>query len=576
MHSLDLILTLAGGFGAALIFGLVTHRIGLSPIVGYLLAGVLLGPHTPGFTANAEIAQQLAEVGVILLLFGVGLQFHLEELVRVRRVAVPASVGLTFAATAAGAGVGHIFGFQWLGAVVFGIALSITSTVVLVSLLAERRELHTPAGHIGVGWLVVEDLFTVLVLIVLPSLVGSTASTDMLIAAGLALVKLVALVAVTFVVGGRAIPWLLTRVAKTHSRELFTLAVLVTALTIAVGAAELFGASMALGAFLAGMIVGRSDFSSRAATEALPMRDAFAVLFFVSVGMLFDPHFLLEQPALVAATLALVLFGKPVIATAILLLLRQSPRQALVLGIGRGQIGEFSFILGTLGQELGILSHDAGSALVAASIGSISLNPLLLRLAPRIDPYLPQRALEKGPGPSESPAPLGESQAPPAASRRAARHRAVVVGYGPVGQTLCRLLAESGIETVVVELNIETVRELRLRGIAAVYGDAGRKETLEEAGVAKAVSLFLTAPVEVDNDVVRRARELNPELFVVARCSYLREVEKLKKAGADAAFSGEGEVALAMTEFMLTRLGATPEQIDHERERVHMSMRPEA
>jgi CPA2 family monovalent cation:H+ antiporter-2 len=573
MHSIELILTLAGGLGAALVLGLVTHRIGLSPIVGYLLAGVLLGSRVTGITANEDLAQQLAEVGVILLLFGVGLQFHVEELIRVRRIALPASAALTILATALGAAVGRAFGFPLLAAVVFGIALSITSTVVLVSLLVERRELHTSAGHIAVGWLVVEDVFTVLVLIILPSTIGASSPGDLALSAVIALAKLGALVALTFVVGGRVIPWLLTRVAATHSRELFTLAVLVTALVIAVGAAELFGASMALGAFLAGMIVGRSDFSSRAASEALPMRDAFAVLFFVSVGMLFDPNFLVEEPWFVAATLAVVLVGKPIIATAILLVLRRPPRHALALGIGRGQIGEFSFILGTLGQELGILSKDAGSALVAASIGSISLNPLLLRLVPRLDALLPQRPLDDAPGTA-----LRESQAPPPVSLRADRdrHRAVVVGYGPVGQTLCRLLAESGIEPVVIELNIETVRNLRASGIQAVYGDASRKETLVEAGIADAVSLFLTAPVEIDSDAVRRARELNPDLFVAARCQFLRDVEKLRKSGADAAFSGEGEVALAMTEFMLTRLGATPEQIDRERERIHETIRADS
>jgi CPA2 family monovalent cation:H+ antiporter-2 len=289
--------------------------------------------------------------------------------------------------------------------------------------------------------------------------------------------------------------------------------------------------------------------------------------------MLFDPNFLVEKPWLVAATLAVVLIGKPVIATAILLVLRRPPRHALVLGIGRGQIGEFSFILGTLGQELGILSRDAGSALVAASIGSISLNPLLLRLVPRLDALLPQRALDDAPGTA-----LRESQAPPPVGRLSDpdRHRAVVVGYGPVGKTLCRLLAESGIEPVVIELNIETVRNLRASGTQAVYGDASRKETLVEAGIADAVSLFLTAPVEVDSDAVRRARELNPDLFVAARCQFLRDVEKLRKSGADAAFSGEGEVALAMTEFMLTRLGATPEQIDRERERIHETIRADS
>jgi CPA2 family monovalent cation:H+ antiporter-2 len=574
MHSpIELILTLAGGLGAALVLGLVTHKVGLSPIVGYLLAGVLLGSRAAGITANEDLAKQLAEVGVILLLFGVGLQFHVDELIRVRRLALPASAGLTILATALGAAVGRVFGFPWLASIVFGIALSITSTVVLVSLLVERRELHTSVGHIAVGWLVVEDVFTVLVLIILPSTIGSTGTADLALSALVALAKLGGLVALTFLVGGRVIPWLLTRVAATHSRELFTLAVLVIALVIAVGSAELFGASMALGAFLAGMIVGQSDFSSRAASEALPMRDAFAVLFFVSVGMLFDPNFLVERPWLVAATLAVVLVGKPVIATAILVVLRRPPRQALALGIGRGQIGEFSFILGTLGQELGILSHDAGSALVAASIGSISLNPLLFRLVPRLDSLLPQRPLADVPATA-----LADSQAPPPMSRRSDpdRHRAVVVGYGPVGQTLCRLLAESGIEPVVIELNIDTVRNLRASGIHAVYGDASRNETLVEAGVAEAVSLFLTAPVEIDSDAVRRARALNPDLFVAARCQFLRDVEKLRKSGADAAFSGEGEVALAMTEFMLTRLGATPEQIDRERERIHETIRADS
>ena len=302
MDHLDLILTLTSGLAAALLLGYVTHRMGLSPIVGYLLAGVVVGPNTPGFVANRELAEQLAEIGVILLMFGVGLHFHFKELLAVRRVAIPGAIGQSLVATLLGCLLAVAVGWGWSAGVVFGLAISVASTVVLLRVLADNNDLHTPTGHIAVGWLVVEDLFTVLVLVLLPVLFqpGAADPAGIGIALAWSVVKIVALIAFVFYVGGRAIPWLLNRVAATRSRELFTLTVLVMALGIAVGAAKLFGVSMALGAFLAGMVVGRSDFSSRAASEALPMRDAFAVLFFVSVGMLFDPAFLLTSPILVA------------------------------------------------------------------------------------------------------------------------------------------------------------------------------------------------------------------------------------------------------------------------------------
>ena len=301
MHELDLILTLTGGLAAALVCGYVTFRLGLSPIVGYLLAGFVVGPNTPGFVAERHLADQLAEIGVILLMFGVGLQFHLEELLAVRRVAVPGALGQSLVATLLGTLVGVACGWGWSAGLVFGLAISVASTVVLMRVLADNGDLHTPAGHIAVGWLVVEDLFTVLVLVLLPAVFGPGGGVGgVALAVGLAVVKVAVMVALTFVLGGRLIPWLLERAAATRSRELFTLTVLVLALGIAVGSAKLFGVSMALGAFLAGMVVGRSEFSLRAATEALPMRDAFAVLFFVSVGMLFDPRYLLESPGLVA------------------------------------------------------------------------------------------------------------------------------------------------------------------------------------------------------------------------------------------------------------------------------------
>src|SRR5918911_2444495 len=328
MHAhLDLILTITCGLAAALPLGYLTNRAGLSPIVGYLLAGIVVGPNTPGFVADRHLAEQLAEVGVILLMFGVGLHFHLDELLAVRRIAVPGAVVQSLAATALGAVMGWAFGWGWSAGLVYGMAVSVASTVVLIRVLADHNDLHTPTGHIAVGWLVVEDLFTVVVLVLLPALFGGEGAGPggLPLALLLTALKIGALVALTFLLGGRLIPWLLGRVDETRTRELFTLTVLVVALGIAVGSAKLFGVSMALGAFLAGMVVGRSEFSLRAATEALPMRDAFAVLFFVSVGMLFDPAYLLEAPALVAATLAVILLGKPLAALGIVLLLGYAP-----------------------------------------------------------------------------------------------------------------------------------------------------------------------------------------------------------------------------------------------------------
>jgi CPA2 family monovalent cation:H+ antiporter-2 len=568
MHNLDLIFTLTGGLAAALVFGYVTHRLGLSPIVGYLLGGVAVGPHTPGFIADPHLAEQLAEVGVILLMFGVGLHFHLGELLAVRRVAVPGAIAQSLVATALGAVVGRAFGWGWSAGIVFGLALSVASTVVLTRVLSDNRDLHTPAGHIAVGWLVVEDLFTVFVLVVLPSLLGGREGGPDAVALALSLagLKVAALVLLTFLAGSRLVPWLLGRAAATGSRELFTLAVLALTLGIAVESAQVFGVSMALGAFLAGMVVGQSEFSLRAASEALPMRDAFAVLFFVSVGMLLDPSFLLESPGLVAATLAVVLVGKPLAALVIVLALRYPLRVALSVAVALAQIGEFSFILAALGKQLGALTDAATNALVATALFSISVNPLLYRLVGPADAWVSRRprlvrrlggrvGAAAGPKPPAEPAP--------------APYRAVVVGYGPVGQTVTRLLRENGIEPTVIELNLDTVRRLREEGVPAVYGDATHRETLREAGADRAGSLILSSSQMAGNEeVVRAVKALNPRVRVLARSSYVRELEALRRAGAETVVSGEGEVALALAEALLRRLGATPEQIDRERERV--------
>jgi CPA2 family monovalent cation:H+ antiporter-2 len=393
MHNLELILTLTGGLAAALILGYVTHRLGLSPIVGYLLAGIAVGPNTPGFIANRELADQLAEIGVILLMFGVGLHFHFRELLAVRRIALPGAVVQSLTATVLGALTARAFGWDWTAGVVYGLAISVASTVVLTRVLVDNNDLHTPTGHIAIGWLVVEDLFTVVVLVLLPALAGGAEAGPgaLPLALAVAALKIGILVGLTFFLGGRLIPWLLAGVAVTRSRELFTLTVLVVALGIAVGSAKLFGVSMALGAFLAGMVVGRSDFSLRAASEALPMRDAFAVLFFVSVGMLFDPRYLLAAPGLVATTLAIILLGKPLAALGIVLALHYPVRVALAVAIALAQIGEFSFILASQGQGLGILPDAATNALVAAAIVSISLNPLLYRLLDPLETRLSRR-----------------------------------------------------------------------------------------------------------------------------------------------------------------------------------------
>ncbi len=570
MHTPELILTLAGALSVALVLGYLTHRLGLSPIVGYLLAGVAVGPNTPGFTADRDLAVQLAEVGVILLMFGVGLYFHLDDLIAVRRVAVPGALLQIAAATTLGTMVGVAFGWAWPEPLVFGLCVSVASTVVLTRVLGDRNELHTPLGHTAVGWLVVQDIFAVFVLVLMPALIGGGDGGFAAVAGvvGLAGVKILALAVIVLIGGGEVIPWLLRRVAATHSRELFTLTILVLAIGISVGSYELFGVSMALGAFLAGMVVGRSEFSLRAATDALPMRDAFAVLFFVSVGMLFDPAFLLAAPGLVAATLAVVVIGTPVATCAVMLAMRRSIRSAVGMGLALGEIGEFTFLVAALGQQLKVLPPHAFHALIAVAILSISLNPLLYRLVDPIVAWVTRR-----PRLTRRLAARVRLEQVQNAATVEPRYRAVVVGYGPVGRTLVRLLRENGIEPTVIEMSLDRIRELQAAKIAAVYGDAVHGETLRAAGVERAENLFLTSSsIPAPREVVRVARELNPGVRVVARSAYLRERPALLSAGADAVFAGEGELALAMSESLLRELGASPEQIDRERERVRIDL----
>jgi len=564
MHEVDLILTLAGGLAAALVGGYITHRLGLSPIVGYLLAGVLVGPYTPGFVADATMASQLAEVGVILLMFGVGLQFHLEELLAVRRVAIPGAVLQSLVATALGAAIVHSLGWGWPAAIVFGLALSVASTVVLVRVLSDSRSLHTPAGHIAVGWLVVEDLFTVIVLVLLPLFATTPDPTRIAVGLGLIVLKVSGLVAFAAVVGKRVIPIVLSRVSATGSRELFTLTVLVVALGIAVGSATIFGVSMALGAFVAGMVVGRSDFSLRAATEALPMRDAFAVLFFVSVGMLLNPGALLESPGVMAAAFLVVIAGKPLVAMLVMAAMRYPVRTALTVSLALGQIGEFSFILIAVARDLKIVPAQAMDVVVAVAIASITLNPLTFKAIDPIDRWLAGNRVRR--------AGAGEDGDLRTSSSLDPEGRALVIGYGPTGRTVSRLLRENAILPTIVDLNLDAVHEVRNAGGSAIYGDARHPETLITAGIRHAGTLILSGSDTAAPEIIRVARSLNPRVHTFVRSSYLRDVPELKHVGAQRVFTGEGEVALAMTEAVLRELGATPDQIDRERARARQEL----
>ena len=560
MHDINVLMTFAGGLAAALLLGYAAHRLRLSPIVGYLLAGVLVGPFTPGFVADRPTAEQFAEIGVILLLFGIGLRFHLRELVAVWRVAVPGALIQSAMSTAALAGLLRLLGWDWAAGIILGVAISVASTVVMARVLGERHDLHAPIGHIAIGWTVVEDLLTVAILLVLPIAYarGGPGSGAAGAALGLASLKVAGLVATVVVLGRWVIPRALEMIERTRSRELFTLAVLVLAVGIAVGSARIFGVSMALGAFLAGLTVGRSEFAARAAGDAVPMRDAFAVLFFVSIGMLFDPRSLVRAPLEIGAVLLVVIVIKPLAAMMTVRLLGQPMATAIPVGAAFSQVGEFSFILGTVARGLGLINDVGWNALVAASMISIALNPSIYRRARRW-------SLSKS----------GTRMAAPGGPRTIDATRCILVGYGPVGSIVHRLLAERGADITVVDLNLDTVRRLRASGVAAIYGDVLRPGTLDEAGIATAGSLVLSADVEDAAEIIRQARLLNPELRVLARCTHLRDAPALRRAGAAVVAAGEAEVGVALAEAVTAAdemdLGAAAGHRDAVRDQLYAS-----
>lgn len=559
----------------ALVLGLVTARLRLSPIVGYLLGGIILGPQTPGFIADPKMAQEFAEIGVILLMFGVGLHFRPRDLWAVRKIAIPGAIGQILVSIALAVLIVLPFGLDPGQGLFIGIAISVASTVVLVRMLTDTGVLSTSQGHAAVGWLLVEDLFTALVLVVLPTMSGlllgnSGTAGGLAFSLALSASKIAALVAILFVLGKTVIPWLLTQVARTKSRELFTLTVLALALAIATGSAVLFGASMALGAFLAGMVMGQTKVSHQLAADVLPMKDAFAVLFFISVGMLFDPKVILDEPFLLMGLLGAILIAKPLTALAIVLTLRYSIRTALTVAVGLAQIGEFSFILAEEALGVGLLSAEGQSLLIACAMISITLNPLLFRTITPIEKWL--RSSERAwriAGRSEYKGAEANLETRPKlaeiAQRGEEKQLAVVVGFGPVGQTASRILSEFNVETVIIDLNIDVIRNLSDSGRLAIFGDASRHDILEAAGIQHARYLLVTIPdLLTRTSVIIAARELNPTLRVFVRARYIQERAWLEEVGATDICTDEAESARGLAMLLLREVGADEARIQKE------------
>jgi len=561
MHDIPLITTIALALSAALLFGLIARRLGISPIVGYLVAGVLIGPHTPGVVGNAKIASELAEIGVILLMFGVGLHFSLKDLLAVRSIAVPGALGQSTAATLACTALAVALGWNWHTGLILGIAVSVASTVVLLRALIDHGRVDTPEGHAAVGWLIVEDIITVLVLVLLPPLAATGGNgAGLWQTIGIAVLKLALLTAIMMLAGARFVPWLLLRVARLRSRELFTLTVLVMAICVATISYIAFGASMALGAFLGGMVVGQSKVSDQAAADVLPMRNAFAILFFVAVGMLFDYRAVLESPVLMLGLLAIILLVKPLAALAIVVISGHSLKTALTVAGGLAQIGEFSFILGDTAQSLGLIAGKVNSLIVAGAIISIGLNPFIFRRMLALEPLLGRSALLTKWLARRSER-LG-ARANESAAKQTPDPGAIVVGYGPVGRTVTRLLAEFEINPVIIETNIDAVLELQQRGKQALFGDATRPDILRAAGLDGAAYLVVTVPhAETSLRIIQAAREVAPVVRIITRAEYINQAEPFMQAGAAIIRYDEAESATALAEALLQDIDVPGERI---------------
>ena len=560
-HNIDLITTIAVSLGLAMVLGLIAIRLKMPPIVGYLLAGILVGPATPGFVADVDLARQLAEIGIMLLMFGVGLHFSLDDLLAVRKIAVPGAIVQMLAATGLGVGLALLWGWTPGAAIVFGLALSVASTVVVLRALEAGGALNSINGRIAVGWLIVEDLVMILVLVLLPPLSGTLGAdasqggtaAELGISLLITLGKVLAFVAFMFFAGRRLLPRLLWLVARTGSRELFTLCVISAAVGVAYGASALFDVSFALGAFFAGMMMRESELSHRAAEQSLPLRDAFAVLFFVSVGMLFDPQILIEQPVKVLAILAIVMIATPLVAMALVVAFRYPLNTAITVGASLSQIGEFSFILAALGVSLRLIPVDAQSLIVAAAILSIAANPLVFSAMRPVHAWIRSRSqlarrLERSGDPlAELPTNTGESYL---------SGQVVLVGYGRVGRRIAQALTEHRIPFVVAEQNRERVEQLRRQQIVAVSGDASEPAVLIQAHIANASMLVIATPDTVSvRQMARIARTLNPAIEIAVRTHSEEEARLLAEEQVGKVFFGAQELALAMTHHVLTRRG---------------------
>ena len=554
MHHTSLIAILVAGFVLAFIFGALAQRLRLSPLVGYLIAGIVAGPFTPGFVGDQTLAPQLAEIGVILLMFGVGLHFSLRDLLSVKAIALPGAVLQITVATVLGWAMARLLGWSHGAGVVFGLSLSVASTVVLLRALEERRLLDTGKGKIAVGWLIVEDLAMVLALVLLPALSGLLTGEA---ADGVAVWKAIfttvfkvgAFLLVILLVGRRVIPWVLERVAGTGSRELFTLCVLAIALGVAFGSAELFGVSFALGAFFAGMLLNESEFSHQAANETLPLRDAFAVLFFVSVGMLFDPSILVERPLQVLAVWAIIVFGKSAAAYFLVRAFGKDNSTALLISASLAQIGEFSFILAALGMQLEILPREGHDLVLAGALLSIITNPLIFAW---LDRGRARAAMQASRDAAD--AATAADHLAPGIPEDLSGH-VISIGYGRVGSELGRLLTERDVPVVVIDTDTDLIRRARENGIPAIRGNAASDAVLREAAPERATTVMLAIPNVLEaGEIIGKLRAINPALTIVARAHSDGEVKHLLERGADGAVMAERELAHSLAEMVM----ATP------------------
>ena len=558
-HDTDLINIIAVGLALAFVLGALAYKLRFSPLVGYLIAGIFVGPFTPGFVADQELANQLSELGVMLLMFGVGLHFSLEDLLEVKAIAIPGAIAQIAVATGLGWALAWGMGWTPLNGFVFGLALSVASTVVLLRAMEDRRLLETRRGRIAVGWLIVEDIAMVLALVMLPVLADTfgDATGDepasfgrFVVAIAWTLVKLAAFVAFMLLVGRRVIPWTLEKIAATGSRELFTLSVLAIALGVAFGSATLFGVSFALGAFFAGMLLNESELSHKAANDSLPLRDAFAVLFFVSVGMLFNPAILIAHPWQVLATFGIIVVGKSLAAFFIVRAFKHPAGTALTISVSLAQIGEFSFILAALGVSLKILPPDGRDLILAGSLLSIIANPFLFSWLDRWQKK--QDALAPVPA---------EPEVPPGPSLDVTDH-AIIIGYGRVGSELARVLRDRGVPLIVIDDNGDHVARAHDAGIPAIRGSAAADRVLAEAHPERAKIAVLAIPQPLEaGEALAKLRAINPALTLLARAHSEGEVKHLLEHGADGAVLAERELAFSLAEMVMSTPPYRPQRV---------------